>query len=212
MTRLERARPLLIGLTGNIATGKSTVAQMLSDLGAMVIDADAVAHQVMRPGTPAHGAIVEEFGPDITTGDGEIDRRRLGRRVFSDHEAMARLEAIVHPATLQAIARQIETTTADVVVIEAIKLIESGLAETCDSVWVTVCRPEQQIARIVRGRGLTAAEARQRVEAQKPQQARVARADVVIDNAGSLSATREQVVAAWRRVVEGQTSVPAPAS
>lgn len=202
MIDAKNDRPLLIGLTGNIATGKSTVANMLAELGAATIDADSVAHRTMRAGTQVHTGIVEAFGPQILTSDGEIDRARLGDLVFSDEEALARLEAIVHPATLEAIARRVAATAADVVVIEAIKLIASGLADRCDSVWVTTCRPEQQIERIVAERGLTRAQARQRVEAQRPQEERVARADVVIDNAGPLSATREQVEAAWKRVLE----------
>lgn len=195
--------PLLIGLTGNVATGKSTVAGMLADLGAVTIDADKVAHQTMRPGTDVHAAIVEAFGPQILSPDGTIDRRRLGGLVFANKEALARLEAIVHPATLEAIADRIAGTRTDVVVIEAIKLIESGLADQCDSVWVTTSRPEQQVERIVAERDLTRAEAWQRVKAQRPQRERVARANIVIDNSGELSETREQVVAAWHRVVEG---------
>jgi len=194
-------QPLLIGLTGKIATGKSTVAKMLADLGAMTIDADRVAHRVMRFGARVRAKIVEAFGPQVLTPDGEIDRERLGRLVFADETALSRLEAIVHPPTLEAIDRRISAASADVVVIEAIKLIESGLADKCRSVWVTTCRPEQQVARIVAERDRTPAEARQRVEAQGPQEELVAHADVVIDNSGSRSATWRQVVAAWRRVV-----------
>lgn len=196
---------MLIGLTGNIGTGKSTVAGMLSELGATVIDADVVAHRVMRAGTAVHAQIVETFGPDILAPDGEIDRKALGSIVFSDPEALARLEDIVHPATLEAIDRRVASAPSDVVVVEAIKLIEAGIAETCDSVWVTVCRPEQQIRRIMDARGLSRAEAEQRVRAQPPQQEKIAHADVVIDNAGALARTRAQVEEAWRRVV-GQTA------
>lgn len=203
MTRAENEGPLLIGLTGNIATGKSTVAGMLSDLGALAIDADKVAHHVMRPGTQVHANIVEAFGPEILATDGTIDRKRLGSLVFADQRALAKLEAIVHPATLEAIDRCIDATSADVVVIEAIKLIESGLAHKCHSVWVTTCRPEQQVERIMAVRDLSRAEAQQRVEAQRGQEERVSHADVVIDNAGPLSATWEQVVVAWRDVLEG---------
>jgi dephospho-CoA kinase len=194
--------PFLIGITGNIGTGKSTVAEMLADLGAETIDADRVAHRVMRPGTQTHDRVVEAFGPGILTDSQKIDRRRLGAIVFSDPQALARLEAIVHPATLEAIDRRIAATAADVVVIEAIKLIESGLADDCDSVWVVTCRREQQIERVVSQRDLSREEARRRVDAQPPQQEKVTRADVVIDNAGPLSATREQVEAAWARVIE----------
>jgi dephospho-CoA kinase len=197
-----REGPLLIGLTGNIATGKSTVARMLGDLGALVIDADKVAHRTMRPGTPVHAEIVDAFGLQVLTAGGDVDRKQLGDLVFADPKALARLEAIVHPATLRAIDHQVARASAEVIVIEAIKLIESGLADRCDTVWVTTSRPEQQIARIVEGRGLSPGDARRRVEAQRPQEERVARADVVIDNAGSLSATREQVIAAWNRLVK----------
>jgi dephospho-CoA kinase len=201
MSRRQSPRPLLIGLTGNIATGKSTVAAMLAELGALTIDADKVAHRVMRPGTPAHAKIVEAFGPQVVASRETIDRKVLGRIVFEHPSALARLEAIVHPATLAAIDRQIDAASADVVVIEAIKLIESGLADTCHSVWVTTSPPEQRIQRLVDHRDMSRAEARRRVEAQRPQEERVARADVIIDNSGSLSATRQQVVEAWRRVV-----------
>ena len=193
--------PVLIGLTGNIATGKSTVARMLVDLGAEDIDADKVAHGVMRPGEPAHSAIVDAFGAEVLSADGTIDRKRLGQLVFSDPEALEHLEAIVHPTTVRAIEDRIAGSPADVIVIEAIKLFESGLAQRCDIVWVTTCRRDQQIQRLMEGRGLTRAEARQRVDAQRPQEERAALADVVIDNSGSLAETRQQVAEAWNRTV-----------
>ena len=193
-------RPLLIGITGNIGTGKSTVAGMLAELGAAVIDADLVAHQVIRAGTSAYAQIVETFGSEILGPAGEIDRARLGGIVFAAPTALARLEAIVHPATLEAISRRIAATSADVVVVEAIKLIEAGMAEACDSVWVTTCQPRQQVYRLMGGRGLSRAEATQRVQAQPPQKDKIARADVVIDTSGSLSRTRAQVQAAWQRL------------
>ena len=200
-------RPLLIGLTGNISTGKSTVAGMLAELGAEVIDADRVAHQLMRAGTLAHAQIVETFGPQVLAPDGEIDRARLGDIVFADPDSLARLEAIVHPATLEAIDRRIAATSAEVVVVEAIKLIEAGMADGCDSVWVTTCRPEQQVYRIVGGRGLSRAEAELRVRAQPPQEDKIARADVVVDTSGSLARTRAQVRAAWERLARGETGL-----
>ena len=192
-----RSLRIIIGLTGNIGTGKSTVAGMLAELGAEVIDADQVAHEVMRAGTPAHAAVVEAFGPELLASDGEIDRKRLGALVFADPTALARLEAIAHPAIIEAIRRRISDSSADVVVVEAIKLIEAGMADAYDSVWVTTCRREQQIRRIVDERGLSRAEAEQRIQAQPPQEKKIARADVVIDNSGPLSQTQEQVQAAW---------------
>jgi dephospho-CoA kinase len=195
-------RPLLIGLTGNISTGKSTVARMLAELGAEVIDADRVAHEVMRAGTSAHARTVETFGPEVLAPDGEVDRARLGAIVFADPESLARLEVIVHPATLREIDRRVAAASADVIVVEAIKLIEAGMAAACASVWVTTCRPEQQVYRIMGGRGLSRAEAEQRVRAQPPQEDKVARADVIIDTSGSLSRTRAQVQAAWERLIK----------
>jgi dephospho-CoA kinase len=196
----REGRPFLIGITGNIGTGKSTVVAMLAGLGAETIDADKVAHGVMQRGSETYQRVVGAFGPSILAADGEIDRKALGDIVFNDPRALARLEAIVHPATLEAIDRRVAGTSANVVVVEAIKLIESGLADQCDTVWVVTCRREQQIERLVRHRDLSGEEARQRVEAQPPHEEKVDRADVVIDNSGSLSMTREQVEAAWEEV------------
>ena len=207
-----KERPLLIGITGNIGTGKSTVAHMLAELGADVIDADEVAHQVIRPGTPAYEQIVEKFGPEILAageengerrmenGGVEIDRRRLGVIVFDDPEALAQLEAIVHPATLEEVECRIGASAADAVAVEAIKLIEASMADDCDSVWVATCRPEQQLRRIMAARDLGRAEAEQRIRAQAPPEEKIARADVVIDNSGSLAQTRAQVEAAWEQL------------
>lgn len=197
----REGEPFVIGITGNIGTGKTTVAKMLADLGADTIDADKVAHRVMRRGTEVHDRIVEVFGDEILTPDGEIDRKELGEIVFNDPRALTRLEAIVHSATLERIARRVASASTDVVAVEAIKLIESGLADRCDSVWVVTCRREQQIERLVRHRDLSHEEARQRVEAQPPPEEKVARADVVIDNSGPLSTTREQVESAWDEVM-----------
>jgi dephospho-CoA kinase len=196
--------PLMIGLTGNIATGKSTVARMLAELGAETIDADKVAHEVMQAGTPAHAAIVETFGAEALAPDGEIDRERLGAIVFADPTALARLEAIVHPATIEAIGHRVAASPAAAIVVEAIKLIEAGMADGCDSVWVTTCRPEQQIARLMKTRDLSRAEAEQRVRVQPPQEVKLARADVVIDTSGTIAQTRERVQAAWERLARSR--------
>jgi len=194
--------PVVIGLTGNIATGKSTVARMLRGLGATVIDADRVAHEVMRAGTPVHQAVVASFGPQILRPDGEIDRARLGAIVFSDPQALARLEAIVHPAVLEEVARRIAAAPTPVVVVEAIKLIESGMADAVDALWVTTCPFEEQVRRLMADRGLSRPDAEQRVNAQPPQETKIARADVVIRTDGSLEETRAQVEAAWRALLE----------
>lgn len=188
-----------IGLTGNIASGKSTVASTLHELGARVIDADKVAHQVMAPPGPVFDAIVRAFGSAVVAANGTIDRRKLGAIVFSDPAALRRLDAIVHPMTNQAIRRLVSESTQSVVVVEAIKLIESGTYQTCDAIWVVNCRPDQQINRLVTMRGLEPEEAERRVRAQSPVSAKLAFATEVIDTSGSLADTRRAAVAAWAR-------------
>ncbi|PJF48159.1 MAG: dephospho-CoA kinase [Chloroflexi bacterium] len=189
---------LLIGLTGNIATGKSTVARMLRELGAVVIDADQVAREVVRPGQPTLDQIVRTFGSDVLLPNGALDRSKMARLVFGDADRLKQLEAIIHPAVREAMWRAIRAQPDDaVVVIEVIKLFESGWARECDQVWVTHCPPEMQVARLVSDRGLSLTEARMRVEAQNPQADKLARADVVIDTSGSLEDTRQQVETAW---------------
>lgn len=191
------SRPYLIGLTGNIACGKSTVLRALQCRGAAVLDADAVAHQVMRRGNPACRAIVDAFGRGVVAPDGEIDRRALGEVVFRDPAALSRLEAIVHPPVLARTEAWLAEVEAEVAVIDAIKLIESGMADRCDEVWVVTCSREEQLRRLTEIRGHTPEEARTRIEAQPPPVEKVARADVVIDNSGTLAALEERVQQAW---------------
>ena len=200
-----------IGITGNIGCGKSTVLCMLAALGARVIDADKLAHSVMRAGTPVSEAVVAEFGRDIVGPDGEINRPALGRVVFSDPTALRRLEAIVHPAVRAELQGQIAAATEPVVVVEAIKLVEGGLYRMLDVLWVVTCDPEQQIARLVQQRGMSRADALQRINAQAPIAEKLPLADVVIDNSGSVAATWEQVRAAWNalpNVPPASTTVP----
>ena len=190
----------LIGLTGNIATGKSTVAKMLEELGATVIDADALVHELQRRGTPVYDDIVAAFGPGILDQAGEIDRKALGAIVFADPAQLRRLESIVHPAVLSESARRLLAAATPVVVYEAIKLIEAGRAEMCDALWVVTARPDVQLQRLIRDRRLSEAEARQRIAAQPPQSEKIRRATVVIDNSGSLEEARQQVTAAFRAI------------
>jgi len=203
----------IVGLTGNIATGKSLVAAMLAELGAEVIDADALAHDVMKAGTPTWQRVVDEFGPDILQPDGEINRAQLGARVFADPEALVRLEAIVHPVVIAESERLLQdlgkeaSSTSDsagikIAVLEAIKLIESGMHRRCDELWVVTCPREQQVKRLVDTRGLSVAETELRTDAQPPQADKVARADVIIDNSGDLEQARVQVLREWERVVQ----------
>ncbi len=187
----------LIGLTGNIATGKSTVGRMLADLGARYIDADEIAHEVIARGGAAFQDVVAVFGADILDANGEIDRRRLGGIVFSDAARLRELEEIVHPAVLARISETLATPGEKVAVLDAIKLLESGLSLVCDTVWVVTCPRDQQLDRLLRTRSLTLEEALLRINAQPPQEEKARRADVVIDNGGSLASTRRQVKTAW---------------
>jgi dephospho-CoA kinase len=194
----------VIGLTGNIGAGKSTVLLMLQELGAQAIDADAVARDVMKPGQQAYCEILDAFGQGILGPSGGIDRAELGRRAFSNPVALQRLEQIVHPAVVDHIAHQIEHACSTVVVVEAIKLIESGMvARFCDALWV-VCAPmEKRLERLMRNRGMERDIALQRIAAQPPQEEKVAVANVIIDNSGTLEGTKAQVLAAWERLPAG---------
>lgn len=199
-----RGRPLRIGLTGPIGCGKSTVAQVLGRAGAVVIDADQVARCVTAPGEPALARIAERFGPHHLRPDGSLDRAALGRTVFPDPEALADLERIVHPAIRRVIEEAFvaaEREGAVAVVVEAIKLVEGGLAASCDEVWLVSCRSAAQRARL-RRRGLSAAEIHERIAAQAGIDDRVRPvATRVIDTSGRREATAAVVVAAFEEAL-----------
>jgi dephospho-CoA kinase len=196
------ARPVhVIGLTGNIATGKSTVARMLGERGACLIDCDKLAHEAMRPGSAVQRRVVARFGEGILAAHGEVDRQALGAIVFADPAALADLEAIVHPWVLAETRRRLAACDAPVAVVEAIKLLEAQMHTQCDQVWVVTAPRAQQLARLVAHRGLAPAEAERRIDAQPPQEDKVACADVVIENAGTLDELAEQVAAAWERLM-----------
>jgi dephospho-CoA kinase len=194
------AQKYLIGLTGNIATGKSTVAEMMSELGATVIDADALVHELQRKGTSTYATIVAAFGSGILDQSGEIDRKTLGSIVFANAEKLRALEAIIHPAVIIEGQKRIAAATARIVVYEAIKLIEAGRAAMCDAVWVVVAAREVQLERLMRDRKMSEAEARQRIEAQPPQSDKIKWATVVIDNSGSVEETGRQVKGAFEAI------------
>lgn len=203
----------VIGLTGNIGTGKSVVRRMLEHLGAYGIDADALSHRAIARGAPGYQPIVAAFGRWVLGPDEEIDRTKLGRLVFSDPEALTTLERIVHPLVGQAVSYLAQRATQKVIIIEAIKLLESSLVANCDSVWVTYAAPQIQIARLVQQRHMTEADARQRVTAQPPQEEKIAAATVVIRNELTFEDTWRQVTNAWQKnVPTGFQSAPAPAS
>jgi dephospho-CoA kinase len=204
------SRPRIIGLTGGIASGKSTVAAMLRALGAEVVDADAVAREVVEPGTPALAELRARFGQDILDGDGRLDRKRLGARVFSDPEARAAVNAITHPRIAAESQRRIAAAAAagaDVVVYEAALIVENQLHRGMDALIVVAVPEPVQLSRLMARDGLDEAAARERLAAQLPLADKVAAADHVIDNSGSLDTTRAQVADLWARLSsEGQPS------
>ena len=202
----------VIGLTGSIGTGKSVVRRMLEHLGAYGIDADAITHRAISRDAPCFEEIVKTFGTHILTTEGQIDRKKLGRIVFNDPEALAKLELIIHPLVEQAVDIIIKRATQKVVVIEAIKLLESNLAADCDAVWVVYSPPEVQLSRLMHTRNMTEAEARERMAAQVPQESRFAEAAVVIKNSSTYDDTWKQVTAAWQRHVPAANIHPIPVS
>jgi dephospho-CoA kinase len=205
------AAKVVIGLTGNIATGKSLVLRMLQELGATVIDADKLVHQLMKKGSPVYQAIVEEFGKFVLDENDEIDRRNLGKIVFTTPGALAKLEAMTHPAVHQEVLKRIEIATTPVVAVEAIKLFESGLAERCQAKWVVTSLPEVQLKRLVERRRMPPDQAQQRITAQASQQEKVAEADLVIDNSGDLAKTWAFVKKQYTALLQAQEGIEEPA-
>jgi len=199
----------IIGLTGNIATGKSVVRKMLEHLGAYGIDADALAHRAISPGAPGYKPVLDTFGRWILSPDEKIDRAKLGRIVFSDPEALRRLEAVVHPLVRQAVDLLVRRSKQKVIVVEAIKLLESGLHTKCDAIWVTYSPPHKQLERLLKKRKLSEMVARQRIAAQSSQEAKVGAADVVIRNDGSFESTWKQVLGAWKQLFPPEDIKPA---
>ncbi len=191
----------VIGLTGNIATGKSVVRRMLEHLGAYTIDADALAHRAYTRDAPGYQQVVEKFGKWLVDQDGEINRKKLGKLAFSDPEAMKELEAIVHPLVRQAAEILINRASQPVVVIEAIKLLEGDLRKVCDSIWVTIAPESVQVGRLIRKRGMNREQALERIHMQSAQNAKVAAAGVVITNTGSYDDLWKQVSEAWKEIV-----------
>ena len=192
--------PRLIGLTGGIATGKTTVARLLGAHGATVVDADVLAREVVEPGQPALAEIVAEFGPDVVGADGRIDRAALGALVFAEPERRRRLEAITHPR-IQALMgeRILAALAADapLVVADVPLLFENGRAELFEGVMVVWCDAATELARLMARDGLSREDAKRRLAAQMPVDEKRRRATWVIDNSGSEVATAEQVDSWW---------------
>lgn len=190
----------VIGLTGNIATGKSVVRKMLQHSGAYTIDADQLAHQTMMPGAPAYKPVVETFGQLILGPDKKINRQMLGQIVFSNPDALKKLEAITHPIVRQAINALVSRSKQRVIVIEAIKLLEGDLKAWVDTVWVVNASKQSQYKRLVGQRKMSEADAKQRILSQSAQEDKVKQAKVVISNDGNVDATWKQVQTQWEEI------------
>jgi dephospho-CoA kinase len=193
---------LRIGLTGGIGSGKSTVSRLLAERGAVVVDADRIAREVLERGTPGLAAVVGEFGEGVLAAGGSLDRAALAAIVFSDEEARRRLDALVHPLVRQRSAELVAAAPEDAVVVNDVPLlVETGQAESYDLVVVVETRQEIRVARLVE-RGLTEADARARIAAQATDEQRRAVADVVLDNSGTLEHLAGQVDRFWSERVE----------
>src|SRR5437764_14509307 len=196
--------PRIIGLTGNIACGKTAVGHMLLELGAeKYIDADAVVHKLYQAGQAITIKVGEVFGAAALAPDGSVDRQALGEIVFHDAEAMRRLEAIVHPAVGVALVSELATVSSSgIAIIDAVKLLEGGSGAFCQSKWMVVCPEEQELARLMARSRVSREEALARLRAQPAVAERLALVDEVIDNGGSLEETRRQVEAAFERFLK----------
>lgn len=192
----------VIGLTGGIATGKSTAAGILRELGALVIDADDVAHRVTAPGEPAVLEIARQFGPEFVRADGSLDRARLAGVVFSDESLRQRLNAIVHPLVRQRMQAMLESARAmgeRAAILDVPLLIESGGAYGTDEVWLVYVPQAVQLERLMARNALTREEAMRRIAAQMPIADKRRHADVVFDNTGDVEALRRQIEREWQR-------------
>ena len=192
---------LLVGLTGGLGAGKSTVARMLADRGAVVVDADELARRAIDPGSPGFHKVVRVFGDDVVAEDGSIDRRALARIVFDDPEARRALESITHPEVFRLLAQEVEgrRDTDDVVVFDAPLIVETGFDAATDVLVVVTLDPALQLERVV-ARGMDRAEAEARIAAQASPKEREARADEVVRNDGDLEDLERRVAALWERL------------
>lgn len=188
---------IVLGVTGNIATGKSTVVLILRELGAHHIDADLVYRDLVAPGEPLLAKLAGHFGDAVIADDGTLNRKALGTIVFNDPEKLQELDEITHPVVVEESDRRADAIREGVIVMDAVKLIESGHHEVCDEVWLVTAPEDIQLRRVMERNGVDEAEARRRVAAQPPVEPKLAAADVVIDNSGTLPELRERVVDAW---------------
>jgi len=188
-TNQSKATTYVIGLTGNIGTGKSTVLKYMAAKGAYILNADKIAHETMLPGGPAYQSIIDTFNDtgDIVDADGQINRKALGAIVFADPAALAQLETIVHPAVFALTMQYIAKASANFVILEAIKLLDGGkVVDLCDEIWVVTASFAVQSKRLQETRGMDLESIQQRLDAQSPQSEKIKRADRVISNDGTI--------------------------
>ncbi len=193
---------LVVALTGNIATGKSVIMKLAAERGALTIDADKLVHHILNTDATVQRKIEEAFDGNVRLPNGDIDRRKLGAIVFDNAQALERLENITHPTVRKLLVKQLDSDPARIVMIEAIKLLESGLAADCDMIWVTRCLESTQLQRLTVCRGLDEPTALKRIRSQPPQEKKVAVADVVIDTNGTMIDTERRFRHAWDRLVK----------
>lgn len=198
------------GLTGGIASGKSTVAKMFEDLGAWIVDADKVGHEVLLSSHPAYQEIVHYFGHEILNATGEIDRKQLGALVFADPEKLKALNAIVHPSIIEKVDREAAEYAAShaeaVILVDAALIFEAGIGGSFRKVIVTWCRPEEQVERLMAKAGFSREEAEGRIAVQMPPEEKRKRADFVIDCSGTLAETHRQVEELFPRLKQMVTN------
>jgi len=195
---------LVVGLTGGIASGKSTVSRILRNLGAEIVDSDVIAHELTRPGSACYNRIVEAFGEGFLNADGTLNRRRLGRRVFDNPDELNRLNSILHPAVISIVQLKIDEagrrpSPPEVLVIDAPLLIEAGMVSMVDVVWVVRVDEGTQMERLIARDRLSLDEALSRIRAQMSLKDKIKFADVVIDNSGTIEETEHQVIASLAR-------------
>jgi dephospho-CoA kinase len=202
------AGKVIVGLTGNIATGKSAVMRLAYDHGALTIDADKIVHELMDNDATMQAAIAVAFGPEVRREDGRINRAKLGEIVFADPGALQDLEAMVHPAVGREVDARILGSKQSIIFIEAIKLLEGNLHDICHQIWVTRCSPQRQLERLRVCRGMETEVAAVRIKAQPPQEEKVAQSDVLIDTNGLMKDTETQFNIAWARLPDLATVQP----
>jgi len=208
-TSLAGVRALRVGLTGGIGSGKTEVSRRLASYGAVVIDADAVAREVVAPGTPGLAEVVQEFGPDVLLGDGSLDRDRLGQLVFADDSLRMKLNAVIHPRVAGRMAELERAAAGAPVIVHDVPLLaENHLAGSFDEVVVVDVPPRIQLERLARERGMPRAQAEARMRAQASRDDRLAIATIVVDNSGSLAELDREVGELWTELRRRALAAP----